>query len=74
MKWARRLPFKATVILIGSYARGDFNLWSDIGIVLVAGFKDSPLERLKEIDYPLGYEVIPLTINGFKKLVKRRIL
>ena len=32
--WARSLPFKASVILIGSYARGDFNVWSDVDIVL----------------------------------------
>lgn len=25
-EWASKLPFKATALLIGSYARGDFNL------------------------------------------------
>ncbi len=70
-KWAESLPFKASVILIGSYARGDFNLWSDIDIVLIAEFKDNPIERLKKIEYPPGYEVIPLTINEFKKLAEK---
>lgn len=45
--WACSLKFKATAILIGSYARGDFNLWSDIDILLIAEFTGNPLDRLK---------------------------
>jgi len=36
--WAKTLQFKSTVILVGSYARGDFNLWSDVDILLIANF------------------------------------
>lgn len=33
-EWALRILFRATAILIDSYASGDFNLWSDIDIIL----------------------------------------
>jgi len=70
--WARSLPFKSTVILVGSYARGDFNLWSDIDVVLIAEFTEPPLERLKKIDAPPGFEVIPLTPKEFIEQLKKR--
>ncbi len=71
-EWARSLNFKATVILIGSYARGDFNLWSDVDIVIVSNdLKGSPLERLKEIEYPPGFEVIPLTTDELQILLRK---
>ncbi|MEM2739840.1 MAG: nucleotidyltransferase domain-containing protein [Candidatus Bathyarchaeia archaeon] len=70
--WADSLKFRATAILIGSYARGDFNLWSDVDILLVGEFTGNPLERLKAIDYPPGFEVIPLTIDELTRLVRRR--
>ena len=71
-RWANNLPFKSSVILIGSYARGDFNLWSDVDIVLIAELQGNPLERLKAIDYPPGYEVIPLTLKEFLTLLSKR--
>ena len=71
-RWASNLPFKSSVILIGSYARGDFNLWSDVDIVLIAELQGNPLERLKAIDYPPGYEVIPLTPKEFLTLLSKR--
>ncbi|MCC6029016.1 MAG: nucleotidyltransferase domain-containing protein [Candidatus Korarchaeum sp.] len=72
-KWAEGLPFKATVILIGSYARGDFNLWSDVDIILIAEFPErSPVERLMRIDHPPGYEVIPLTPEEFADMFGRK--
>ncbi|HDI46431.1 MAG TPA: nucleotidyltransferase domain-containing protein [Candidatus Methanomethylia archaeon] len=71
-KWARGLPFKASVILIGSYARGDFNLWSDIDILVISpSFKGSPIERLKVLDILPGSEVVPLTPEEFERLIKR---
>ncbi|HID17642.1 TPA: nucleotidyltransferase domain-containing protein, partial [Candidatus Bathyarchaeota archaeon] len=27
LSWAAGLPFKVTAMLVGSHARGDFNLW-----------------------------------------------
>jgi len=70
--WARNLPFKASIILIGSYARGDFNLWSDVDIVLISELSGNPLDRLKKIDYPPGFEVIPLTPSEFLTLLKKK--
>ena len=70
--WVDSLKFKVTAILIGSYARGDFNLWSDIDILLIAEFTGNPVERLKAIDYPPGFEVIPLTFEEFVRLVHKR--
>jgi len=71
-RWAKGIPFKATVILIGSYARGDFNLWSDIDVMMMAEFNSRPIERIKNIDHPPGLEVIPLTPKEFRRLAERR--
>lgn len=70
--WAKGLPFRVTAILTGSYARGDFNLWSDVDILLISDdFKGTPVERLMLLDIPAGFQVIPLTLKEFKKLVKK---
>ena len=71
--WAVKLPFKATVVLIGSYARGDFNLWSDVDVLLISeSFKGGPVERLKALDVPSGFQVIPLTPKEFRRLLVKR--
>lgn len=64
--WARGLPFKLTAVLVGSYARGDFNLWSDVDILLISEqFKGGPVDRLRALAIPSGLEVIPLTKDEF---------
>jgi Nucleotidyltransferase domain. len=35
--------------MIGSYARGDFNRWSDVDLVVISDFKGNPLERLEKL-------------------------
>ncbi|MBS7288260.1 MAG: nucleotidyltransferase domain-containing protein [Candidatus Freyarchaeota archaeon] len=63
---------KCTVVLVGSYARGDFNLWSDIGILLTSSeLKGNPLDRLKKVDAPAGFQVIPSPKNTKNKLKKQ---
>lgn len=72
-KWAKNLPFKATAILIGSYTRGDFNLWSDVDILLISNdLKGKPLERLKSLTVPAGFQVIPQTPKEFKTNLKKK--
>jgi len=71
-EWAMNLPFKASVILIGSYARGDFNEWSDVDVVLISELTGSPLDRLKKINYPAEYEVIPLTLVEFMRMLRKK--
>ena len=71
-EWASSLSYKATVVLVGSYARGDFNLWSDVDLILVSDFKGNPIERLRTIRSPPGYEVIPLTPEEFMEQADRR--
>jgi len=71
-QWTSKLPFKCTVILIGSYARGDFNLWSDVDLLLVGDFHGAPLERLRTLDPPPGFQVIPLTPSEFERLWRRK--
>ena len=71
-EWASALSFKATAVLVGSYARGDFNLWSDVDVVLVAEFEGGPVERLKRLDVPVGVQVIPLTPREFSRLLAKR--
>jgi predicted nucleotidyltransferase len=69
-KWASTLPIRCTAYLIGSYARGDFNLWSDIDILLVSDdLVGSPVERLKKIEAPPNYEVLPLTTREFRRML-----
>jgi len=72
-EWASKIPLRVTAVLIGSYARGDFNLWSDIDILLISeDFAGRPPDRLKNIDVPPGYQVIALTYKEFKTLMGRR--
>lgn len=71
-RWASSLPIRCTAYLIGSYARGDFNLWSDVDILLVSDdLVGSPIERLKQIETPPNYEVLPLTTREFRKMLER---
>lgn len=71
-EWARSLPFKCTVVLVGSYARGDFNLWSDVDVLLISDeLKGTPLERMKSVDAPSGFQVIPLTVEEYRRQEKK---
>lgn len=70
--FASSLDFKVSAFLIGSYSRGDFNLWSDIDIVLISDFTGNILERLKKLDFPSGYEVIPLTFDEFRHMLSKK--
>ncbi len=65
---------RVTVILHGSYARGDFNLWSDIDLVVVSSrFKGiRPLDRYEDLpEQPPQVEVIPLSPEEFRELTKK---
>jgi uncharacterized protein len=45
----RRLPVQAAVVF-GSVARGDFNLWSDVDLLVIAdGIRGNPLERMEAL-------------------------
>ncbi len=36
----------ATIIVFGSYARGDFNVWSDVDVIVISGrFRGLPFTR-----------------------------
>ena len=69
-QYSLELPFKCSVLLIGSYARGDFNLWSDIDILVVGEFSSNPTKRYSEIDFPPGFEVIPVRVEDFPVSLK----
>lgn len=71
VEWADGIPYRVTAILIGSYARGDFNLWSDVDILLVAEFIGNPIERLRLVDMPPGFQVIPLTEGELLSLLMK---
>ena len=64
------LPFQCSVILLGSYARGDFNLWSDVDILVVGAFSSNPVERYSELDFPPSFEVIPFREEEFHLSLK----
>ena len=63
--------------IVGSYTRGDFNMWSDIDLVLIAeNIPRSPIERLDLVKeclqaYP---DVEPIIISPriFAKLKEKR--
>ncbi len=59
----RRLR-RATVILHGSYSRGDFNLWSDVDLLVISEEFSGipPLERIDAIQdlLPPGFEAVCL--------------
>lgn len=60
--------------VVGSVARGDFNVWSDIDVVVIA--RGLPLELLRRadlfLDKPPGVEVVAYTFEEFEKELKRR--
>ena len=70
-EFAKELKLKCTVLLIGSYARGDFNLWSDVDLLIIGEFKGTPVERLKNFNLPPGYEAILLTPDEVAKKRKK---
>ncbi|MCC6041579.1 MAG: nucleotidyltransferase domain-containing protein [Desulfurococcaceae archaeon] len=50
-KCASRRLGRITAILYGSYARGDFNEWSDIDVLIVAeSLPRNPIERLNLVE------------------------
>ena len=64
---------RVTVILYGSYARGDFNEWSDIDVLIIAEqLPENPVERLSLIEDCMarvaGVEPLLLTPNMMRKM------
>jgi predicted nucleotidyltransferase len=64
---------RVTVILYGSYARGDFNEWSDIDVLIIAEqLPENPIERLSLIEDCMarvaGVEPLLLTLNMIRKM------
>ncbi len=65
---------RVTVILYGSYARGDYNLWSDIDLLVVSEkFRNVRiLDRYDLIPQPPpGVEPVPLTPEEFVKNLEK---
>lgn len=67
------------VILFGSYARGDFNMWSDIDILIVVdgGLPDRPTERIDMVTPCIvrtkaPIEPLIITKEELEKLKKKR--
>jgi len=58
---------EATVILFGSYARGDYNLASDFDIIVISDrLKGNPLRRTREL-YRLNEEFLPVDIIAYTR-------
>lgn len=60
-----------TVMLIGSYARGDFGVDSDIDLLVVADFKEPPHRRLLDFKPPPGVEIIAMTLQEVFRVVEK---
>ncbi len=66
---------KVTVILYGSYVRGDFNLWSDVDIIIISD-KFSGIPPLERYDLvmkllPAKYEPKLWTVEEAKKQLSK---
>ncbi|GBC70934.1 hypothetical protein HRbin02_00707 [Candidatus Calditenuaceae archaeon HR02] len=61
-----------SAVVIGSYARGDFNQWSDVDLLVISPkFTKNPLNRFEQLievlkRYP-SLEIIPLTPQDFQR-------
>ncbi|MDP8971495.1 MAG: nucleotidyltransferase domain-containing protein [Actinomycetota bacterium] len=62
------------VVVFGSVARGDFNLWSDIDVLVVAGaVPDRFLDRVDALGRPAArVEPIVWTPSEWRKQLRRR--
>ena len=64
------------IILFGSFAKGDINEASDIDIMVIADFKESPLDRIKLLldlnKFRLPIEPIGYTPEEFRQMRARR--
>jgi len=70
----RRALGKATVVVIGSTCRGDFNAWSDIDVVVISdSLPENPLHRLDLLADLLepGIEAIPLRREDAIRLAEK---
>lgn len=68
---------KTTLILFGSYARGDFNLWSDVDFIIISDyfknirFIDRPFE-LPELYHDISYaDAICWTLDEANKMLQK---
>ncbi len=70
----RRLgPVK--VIIYGSYARGDFNVWSDIDVLVITRevLPENPVQRLDLIEECISeYPVVEPVIITVEELIRRK--
>ena len=72
-----KIPSSA-VVLVGSYARGDFNKWSDIDLLIVAGSQlpENPLRRLELIQDCLSQatevEPVVVTLEELRKRILKK--
>ncbi|MGC9119083.1 MAG: nucleotidyltransferase domain-containing protein [Thermoproteus sp.] len=60
-----------TVLLIGSYARGDFAEDSDVDVLVVGRFSEPPHRRLLGLKTPPGVEAVPLTVEEALRAAER---
>lgn len=70
---SRRTPVVAATV-VGSVARGDFNVWSDIDVVVIGdGLPEDALERqtLMVESAPPGVQVVALTQAEFGAAVAK---
>lgn len=71
-EWAKKVKTvlgPCTIILFGSYARGDFNLWSDLDLLLVSDYFESIrfLERTNRLpELNRSTDLICWTMKDFK--------
>lgn len=61
------------VVVVGSVARGDFNAWSDIDVLVVAErLPDHPVERLRAVGSPAAGGIEAVVWTPHEWTVQRR--
>jgi len=71
---ARRALGRVSVLLHGSYARGDFNIWSDIDAIVVSEAFEGVrvLDRYDLIsETPPGVELVPMTPGELRASIEK---
>lgn len=76
VEYARLVESKigpATLILYGSFARGDFNLWSDVDVIVVSDAFEGvrPLDRYDLLPAVERVEPVPVTLQEFRKMLSK---
>lgn len=76
VEYARLVGYRlgpVSIILYGSFARGDFNLWSDVDVLIVSDAFEGlrPLDRYDILPAVERIEPVPVTLEEFRRMLSK---